>query len=458
MIKLIKLGSVFILTLILSCGTNSNSSDSVVIENVRVLSMESDEILENQTIIVEDGRISWVGNSADAPDYDSATVVTGEYYVMPGLAEMHAHIPSSERGDEYMEAVLGLYLSQGITTIRGMLGEEYHLELQESAAAGEIISPRIFTSGPSFSGNSVNSPDQARQMVRDQYEKGYDLLKFHPGLALEEFEAISEEANNLGIEFSGHISYEVGLERSLEAGMGTIDHLDRYMEYLAGDAAAREDPPIIYFGYDLTPHADQSKIDEAAQMTAEAGVWNVPTNTLLVNVFSPDYTTDDMINWPGMDFIDESTVDGWADYVNQIRSGEDYDEEQARNFLEIRNNLTFALHENGAGLMLGADAPQIFNPPGFSAHRELAILVEAGLSPFEALKTGTVNVGIYLDEENLTGKIAPGFRADLIFLSSNPLESIPFRSQIEGVMSGGDYLSRTRLDSLLNQIQQVMNE
>jgi imidazolonepropionase-like amidohydrolase len=176
------------------------------------------------------------------------------------------------------------------------------------------------------------------------------------------------------------------------------------------------------------------------------------------NVFSPDYTTDDMINWPGMEFMTESTIDGWADYVNQIRSGEDYDEEQARNFLEIRNNLTFALHENGAGLMLGADAPQIFNPPGFSAHRELALLVDAGLSPFEALKTGTVNVGVYLEEENLIGKIAPGYRADLIILSSNPLESIPFRSRIEGVMSGGEYLDRSRLDSLLDDIKQVMNE
>lgn len=339
-----------------------------------------------------------------------------------------------------------------------MLGEESHLELRELAAAGKIISPRIFTSGPSFSGNSVSSPDQARQMVRDQYEKGYDLLKFHPGLTLEEFEAISEEANSLGIEFSGHISYDVGLERSLEDGMGTIDHLDRYMEFLAGDAADREDPLIIYFGYDLTPHADESLINEAAQMTADAGVWNVPTNTLLVNVFSPDYTADGMSNWPGMEFIAESTVDGWRDYVNQIRSGEDYDENQARNFLEIRNNLTYALHEHGAGFMLGADAPQIFNPPGFSAHRELAILVDAGLSPFEALKTGTVNVGEYLEETNITGKVAPGFRADLIVLSSNPLESIPFRSRIEGVMSGGEYMNRTRLDSLLNHIHQVMNE
>jgi len=429
----------------------------VVLQDVNVLSMADDRIRSGQTVIISDGVIAWIGDRAEADVPEGATVVTGDYYVMPGLAEMHAHIPPSNQGEQMMLDVLALYLANGITTIRGMLGQPAHLELRERAARGEIASPRIITSGPSLSGNSVDSPETGRRMVREQAEAGYDLLKFHPGLTLEQFEAITEEANRIGIEFSGHISYPVGLERSLDAGKGSIDHLDRYMEFLAWEAADREDPPIIYFGYDLTPHVDEARIPEAARLTREAGVWNVPTNTLLVNVFDPDLSTGEMMAWPGMEYVRPQTAANWQRYVDNLRNGEDYDPAQARRFLDVRLQITRALHEEGAGLMLGADAPQIFNPPGFSVHRELALLVDAGLTPFEALKTGTVNVAEYLKKES-SGKIRAGYRADLVLLTSNPLESIPFHDRIAGVVSDGRYYSRADLDRMLGEIRKRMRE
>ena len=429
----------------------------IVFQDVHVLSMEEDRVGSGQTVIIRDGVIDWVGDHGEADVPEGATVITGEYFVMPGLAEMHAHIPSANQGEQAMLDALTLYLANGITTIRGMLGQPAHLELREQAARGEIVSPRIFTSGPSFSGRSVESPEDGRRMVREQAEAGYDLLKFHPGLTLDQFEAITDEANRIGIEFSGHISHPVGLERSLDAGKGSIDHLDRYMEFLAGEAADREDPPIIFFGYDLTPHVDVSLIPEAARLTREAGVWNVPTNTLLVNVFDPDLSTDEMMAWPGMEFIPPQTASNWAQRVNSIRAGEGYNPDQARRFLELRLEITRALHEEGAGLMLGADAPQIFNPPGFSAHRELALLLDAGLTPFEALRTGTVKVAGYLGEDD-SGKVLPGHRADLVLLTTNPLETIPFQDRIAGVVSDGEYFSRSDLDVLLEDIRARVQE
>ena len=431
------------------------NSQPLVIHDVNVLTMESEQIYSNFSIIINNGVIDWVGPKAEAAIPEGAVIVEGYYYVIPGLAEMHAHIPPPNQGQQVMENTLALYLSQGITTIRGMLGNPAHLVLRERAARGELFSPRIFTSGPSFSGNSLSDPESTRRMVQEQKEAGYDLLKFHPGITLGNFYAATETANEIGIEFSGHISYEVGLERSLAFGKGSIDHLDRYMEYLAGDAAKRPDPPIIFFGYDLTPFVNENRIAEAARITAEAGVWNVPTNTLLENVFNPDIPVEEMQRWPGMEFIPSNTIENWSNFVRQTRTNDTYDEEQARRFLEIRKKLTLALHEQGAGLLLGADAPQIFNPPGYSAHRELALLVDAGLSPFEALKTGTVNVGIYLGEEDKTGKIAPGFRADLILLSVHPLEHIPFQNKIEGVVYSGNYTNRAELDQILNSLGQT---
>ncbi|MCA1802789.1 MAG: amidohydrolase family protein [Rhodothermaceae bacterium] len=377
----------------------------IAIRNVNLLTMETDEVLSGQTIIIMDGIIAWTGPDDDAQIPDGARVITGNYYVIPGLAEMHAHIPSVRQGEQYMHDVLVMYLSQGITTIRGMLGEPAHLDLRDKTRDGDLPGPRIFTSGPSFNAGTATDPETVRGMVKEQAEAGYDLLKLHPGITLENFNALVAEARSHGLDFSGHISYEVGLIRSLEAGQGSIDHLDRYMEYLSGDAANRPDPNIIYFGYDLANKADAGLIDEAARLTAEAGVWNVPTNTLLVNVFDSRYSPDDMRQWPGMEYLPAQMIEGWADYVTRMRSQDDYDPDQARRFLDLRNRLTLALHQHDAGLLLGADAPQIFNPPGFAAHRELALLVEAGLTPFDALRTATVNVGRYLGEESETGMV-----------------------------------------------------
>lgn len=438
---------------LISCSPFFISAQTLVINDVSILTMDTDQVLQNHSVIIENETILWVGPSEEAELPADAQVVSGNYYVMPGLAEMHAHIPPPGQGEQAMKDALILYLTQGMTTIRGMLGHPAHLELRDQAAAGEIDSPRIFTSGPSFSGGSVESTSQARQMVQQQADAGYDLLKFHPGLSVPDFLAITDEANRLGIEFSGHISHDVGLERSLEAGQGTIDHLDRYMEFLAGNPEDREDPNIIFFGYDLAYDVENSRIDEAAQLTADAGVWNVPTHTLLHNVFNPDLSIEKMRNWPGMEYVSDATLKSWSGYVRNLRNGDAYNADKARQFLEVRDELLLALHQAGAGIMLGADAPQIFNPPGFAAHRELNLLINAGLTPFEALKTGTVNVAEYLNETGKSGIIAEGARADLMLLSVNPLEIMPFQHAIEGVITRGKYYDRDLLDEMLQGVK-----
>lgn len=428
-------------------------AQTTALRNVDVLTMESESLLEDQTLILQDGTIQWMGAAADAEIPTGADIIDGPYVVMPGLAEMHAHIPPENQGRQAMEDALILYLSQGITTIRGMLGQPSHLQLREDAASGKIVSPRIVTSGPSFSGGSVENPEQARQMVKDQAEAGYDLLKLHPGLTLDQFLAIAETANDVGIEFSGHISYEVGLEQTLAAGQGTIDHLDRYMEFLAGDPEDREDPNIIYFGYDLAYDAEEARIDQAVQKTIEAGVWNVPTHTLLHNVFNPDLTPERMRQWPGMDLMPRETVENWSQYVSGIRNQEDYNADKARKFLEIRDQLLMALHSSGAGILLGADAPQIFNPPGYAAHRELELYTDAGMTPFDALETGTVRVAEYLEEQGNAGIIREGARADLILLDVNPLDTFPFNDHIRGVISNGVYHSDEEFETMLEEIR-----
>ena len=125
-------------------------------------------------------------------------------------------------------------------------------------------------------------------------------------------------------------------------------------------------------------------------------------------------------------------------------------------FVAVRRALIESLHESGAGVLLGADAPQIMNVPGDSLHHELEIYVEAGLSPAAALATGTANVADFLDQPAL-GCLKPGCVADLVLLDADPLEDISNARRIRGVMRAGDWFDRERLDAMLSEVESRAN-
>ncbi len=153
--------------------------------------MDSGRILENQTVVIRDGRITAIGSKIKPGK--NALIVNGQENILFSLAEMHAHVPPVDDLAP-MKDVLFLFAANGITTIRGMLGHPKHLELRSKVRAVKILGPRFFTTGPSFNGMSVTSPEAGAAMVRKQKEAGYDFLKLHPGLTREKFDAIATTA------------------------------------------------------------------------------------------------------------------------------------------------------------------------------------------------------------------------------------------------------------------------
>jgi imidazolonepropionase-like amidohydrolase len=418
------------------------SAQTVVFENVRLIDVESGQVSEGQRVVVRDGFIVAADEISD-PD----KVVRETGYLIPGLAEMHAHVPPMRVGEQQVHDTLMLYLAHGITTIRGMLGETGHLELRQQLANGDIPGPRLITSGPSFNSNSVASPSAARAMVRAQSEAGYDLLKLHPGLWPEAFHAIAETAEALGIDYSGHISVPVGLDRVLDSKQGSIDHLDGYGQKLVpkDHELYGTDPGL--FAVNLVEGMDAGLIPELARRTAETGIANVPTQSLIENWAIGDI--DELMQRDAMKWIPAETAAQWRQRAEQIR--QQYPGDAGERFVEIRRQLIGALHEASAPILLGADAPQILQVPGDAIHHELEIYVESGLSPAAALATGTVNIARYLDQP-IHGCLEPGCVADLVLLEANPLEDIRHTRTIQGVMRAGKWFDRESLDEALDAI------
>src|SRR5690606_21876860 len=207
--------------------------DAIAFVGVNVVPMDSERVLEGHTVVVQDGRIS----SVTADDWEvpeGARRIDGEgRWLMPGLAEMHGHVPAPD-DPQYAQDVLFLYVSNGVTTVRNMAGHASHLALRDRVEAGELVGPTLFAASPWLTPETAGTPEAARQAVRDYQAAGFDLLKLGT-IDAESYAAMAAAAYDIGMAFGGHIPAEVGLVAALDARQTSIDHYDRYVEFLVPD-------------------------------------------------------------------------------------------------------------------------------------------------------------------------------------------------------------------------------
>lgn len=429
----------------------SSENRDVVFSDVNIIPMDANRVVAGQTVITRNGKITVIGDTKKVKVPKDALVIDGKgKYLIPGLAEMHAHVPPID-DMEPMKDVLVLFAVNGITTIRGMLGHPKHLELREKVRRGEILSPHFYTTGPSFNGISVTSPEAGAAMVRQQKQAGYDFLKMHPGLSRQKFDSIAATAKKVGIPFAGHVSFGVGVWRAAEAGYSSIDHLDGFVEALVPDIKNYVEQQTGLFGMWVGEKADTTQIPKLMAALKSNNIWVVPTQSLAERWMSPHFTPEDFRKDPDRIYMKPETVAQWIKVKTDLMNNPEYSVTRIDKFIQLRRKLISECQKNGIGILLGCDAPQIFNVPGFSTHNELQYLVTSGLTPYEALRTGTVNVATYLNQKD-AGTIRVGNVSDLILLNSNPLADIKETRNIAGVMIGNQWLTKQFIDSELKRL------
>ena len=434
-------GIVFAILIGLLALPLTSAGQDVAFVDVSVVPMDRERVLSNQTVVVRNGRITAVGAADRTAVPAGALRIEGRgKYLMPGLTEMHAHIPDEKVSRQFMENVLFLFLANGVTTLRGVLGVPGQLALRDRANQGQLVAPNMYLAGPGFSGTSANgvlldSPEQAVRQVREQKAQGWNLLKVLPGLSLPVYDAMARTAQEAGIRFVGHVPPEVGLLHALEMGQETIEHMDGYVEYLHGS-----DGPV-----------DEAELREVVRKTREAGAWVVPTMVHRETVIG---TLDikAAVNYPELRYMPPQLVQQWVGWYHEQFENARFNPAAARQVIANRMRILKALHDGGAGILLGTDSTQRFNVPGFSIHRELKKMVAAGMTPFEVLKSGTQDAGIYFKNEDVFGTIAVGQRADLILVDGNPLQDVSNVARRTGVMVRGTWMPEGDLKVRLEQI------
>lgn len=430
-----------------AAATGAPDAEAIAFVGVDVLPMDRDRLLPAQTVVVRDGRIVSMGPAADADLPADARRIDGRGKVlMPGLAEMHGHVPGDD-DPQYVEDVLFLYIANGVTFVRNMAGSPTHLALRDRITRGELTGPTLVAASPWLASDSAAAIDDT---LRAHRAAGYDLVKIG-SMPPELYPGMARTAHRLGIPFGGHIPAGVRLETALEARQASIDHFDRYVEFLVPEDADVRARGAGFFGSGWVEAVDATRIPDAVRRTVEAGTWNVPTLSLVEHLASPESAAD-MIQWPEMRYLPRSVREGWVRAKGEFGAREDFQPEAAHRLVELRRQLLKALHEAGAPIALGSDAPQFFNVPGFSLHREMRMMVAAGLTPYEVLETGTAAPARYLGTPGGFGTVAPGARADLVLLDADPRQDVGHAEVPVGVMVRGHWWPADRIRERLDTI------
>jgi len=414
------------------------ASSPVAFVNVNVVPMDAERVLERHTVVVRDGHIAEVGpaESVEVPA-DAERLEAEGWYLMPGLADMHLHLSG---GSPHWANDLFLFLANGVTAVREMWGSPQYLGWREAIARGAVLGPTLLLASPGMDGPGghftnftppITTPEQARWTVAYYRALEYDYIKVYSDLTLEVYTAILEEARAQGINVVGHVPSRVGLSNVLAAGQYSIEHL-----YGFGDVASST-------GWMMTGVLDETRLRELAALVREAGVWVTPT--LAVSLVSLGQVPA-LWQRPEMRYVSPALKGGFA-HPTQTPPSRDLSlyEANSKQVLKI-------LHDCGVKLLLGVDSGFRYMLPGFSIHDELRLRVEAGLTPYQVLRTGTANVAEFLDSQDYAGTVAVGKRADLLLLQGNPLEDVRNVSRRLGVMVNGQWLSEEWLRERLEEI------
>ena len=418
----------------------------VVISNVNLITMKDERVIRGVDVLIEETKIKAIGPNLRLPE--NALVISGKgKYLIPGLAEMHAHIPiDSNKIDRF----IWLNIANGITTVRGMLGAPQHLKLRNDINQGLEIGPQIFTAGPSANGYTTPTVKAAQKLVQNQKEKGYDLIKIHPGIKPSVFRALAEKTKQENMELSGHIPEEVGLIETLNLGIKTIEHIDGFWAAASENTVAHISGGV--FGLNYSKSVNQQQYQSTIQALKSSGVWITPTYTLYHNILGGE-SVKEMSQRAELIYWDKQEVQKWKADTRHYRQSNPNTQTEADHQLRLQRQLILDLQHADVPLLLGADAPQLFAVPGFSTLQELEYMHQSGLTPFEALEAGTINPAKYLEREHEFGTLEIGRRADMILLAKNPLQSLDTLKTNLGVMLAGKWYSRETLDKKLNELK-----
>jgi len=468
--RIFTLRSGLLLSLALCAGSWVQARQELIaFVNVTIVPMNQEHVLPGQTVMVEGKRIVQTGPSSSIKLPAGTQKIDGRGdFLMPGLADMHVHLirsldavksqasssaqpaahtipPLSASDDHEREnRALGLlFISNGITSVRNMWGDSAIDTFADEVESRQVLGPHVYSTGPITDGSPyvwqgsrvVGSESEAQQAVEQDVQAHRVALKIYNGLSADAYRWLVASARKHGLAVVGHVPDAVGLFGVIEARQESIEHLDGFLDALQPDPASAANVTTPQ----LLDRADLGKLASLVDSLRVAGIWNCPTVVLVKNI------RDDAEFQRKISLLPPSLVERYRRGIPQWHAHP----EVTQRVYDLYLAIVHTLRERNARLLLGTDAPKPTVLPGFSLHDELQSFVQAGLTPYQALRAGTSDAAIFLHQEAEFGTVGSGRRADLLLLKANPLENVDNVDKRIGVMVAGRWFTEAELQQRL---------
>ena len=472
--------ALLILTIIsLLCSCSRPRSPVFAITHVTVIDATGSPPQPDMTLLIADQRIATLGPSSSTTIPRGARILdaTGKFLI-PGLADMHVHLTGAGEPAGSREFILPLLLANGVTTVRDMGGNvEDLLRLRNEVTSGIRPGPQIFFTGPYLDGDPpayqpsmvVKSATEARAGVDRLAIQGVDFIKTQSRLNREAYFAIADESRQLHIRFVGHVPDRVSASEASQAGQASIEHLTgillacsskeeqlrraRFAPDPGNETQAQAQARDRAWRRELLDTYSPQEVEALLRTFVTNSTWQVPTFPIMVHLGFVTPKTN-LLRDMRMRYVPQNVKRIWFQGVQaQLENYSEADlalrEEIVKRSLEIVGKM----QANGVRIMAGTDiaAPNVF--PGSSLHEDLAYLVEAGLTPTQALQAATKNSAEFLGKLRTQGTIEQGKFADLLLLDANPLDDIHNTQKIRALVLRGKLWDRTALDGLLVSVE-----
>jgi len=448
-------------------------SKPTTITNVSILSSDGSYFIENQTVWLEKGKIVSIDTVPDFPE-NIATIDGGGKYLIPGLIDSHVHLWQSPND-------LLLYLANGVTHIREMMGSPEHLKWRQEIEKGKRLGPKMFVASnkiQSFGllegwfmnwiqGNiNLNKTENAISTLQLLSNDGYDAVKLGSLLNKENYMAVNFASDKVGIPLIGHLSLSVGLTELWNSNQKEVAHIEEIVKALRiefGRVNSENSNEFLQFV--------QRRSSEVADNLVKHKIAVISTLLLTESFSKQKFELDTLLKEIKLPYANPGLIEGtlltsrglgWLPEVNLYRLPESLNAKEQlsrkvfwNTYTKAHQIILKAMIDKGVRVLAGTDSNIPIMVPGFALHNELKSLTQSGMSPSQALHSATTVPAKWMKIES--GKILPNYRADLVLLNKNPLDNIENTKSIEMVILNGKVFNRSQLDAILNAVIEANN-
>ena len=399
-----------------------------IIRNVNIIPITKDTIIKNQMVVITGNKITLITDDNDKafkPVERYTFIDAKDKYLMPGMADMHAHFPEYNELKKYFT----LNLLAGVTTMRSMRGDENHLNIKKDKNLPQL---NLHISSPPITKSLSIDKRTADSIVNVSKENGFVFLKVLSIKDSLSFVNLAASCKTHGFSFCGHGLPNISMPLLLKSGYNSIEHLTGYAENLK---------------------KGEAYVEKLIKLTAKNKVYNCATEDYFEIGYNMQ-SVNDLKKRNGLQYIADTTIAKWDKEIteDQTKIGETKLKEQRDYYTKARatkNKILVSLIKNGAPLLIGPDAGGTYAVPGFAIQEEMKHHANAGLSIYQVLCAATINAAKYMKQESRWGTISAGKEANLILLNANPLADLNNLYTVEGVFLNSEYKTVKELEAEL---------